>query len=76
MREALAIDSADANILSDAAVVAALDGRRNDALDFLRRAVAGGYCRSTIARQPEFASLRDDADFRSIIAAPRPAAGS
>ena len=76
MLEALAIDPSDVNILSDAAIVAALDGRKPDALGFLRRAVAAGYCRSTIARQPEFASLRDDADFRSIIAAPRSAAGS
>jgi len=76
MLEALAIDSTDANILSDGAIVAALDGRKEEALSFLRRAVAAGYCRSTIARQPEFASLRDDADFQSIIAAPRPAAGS
>ncbi len=76
MQEALALDSSDSNVLSDAAIVAALDGRREDALSFLRRAVAAGYCRTTIARQPEFASLRDDADFRSIIAAPRPAAGS
>jgi Flp pilus assembly protein TadD/TolB-like protein/predicted Ser/Thr protein kinase len=75
MLEALAIDSADANILSDAACVAALAGRKEEALGLLRRALAAGYCRSTIARQPDFNSLRDDAEFRSIVAAPRPAAG-
>ena len=76
MKKALEIDDTDPNLLSDAAIVAALDNRTADALAWLRRAVAAGYCRSTIARQPEFASLRDNPEFRSIIAAPRTAAGS
>jgi Flp pilus assembly protein TadD/TolB-like protein len=76
IRKALAIEDKSADVLADAAAVAALDGRAADALDWLRKAVGAGYCRTTIARQPEFASLRDNPEFRSIIAAPRSAAGS
>ena len=43
---------------------------------FLRKAVAAGYCREIITRQPEFARFRDNPDFRSIVAAPQKAAGS
>ena len=76
MQKALEIGDADPNLFSDAAIVAALDNRNADALAWLRKAIAAGYCRSTIARQPEFARLRDDPAFRSIIAAPQSAAGS
>ena len=76
MQKALALDESDPNLLSDAAIVSALDKRTSDALAWMRKAVAAGYCRSTIARQPEFAQLRENPEFRSIIAAPRAAAGS
>ena len=61
--------------MSDAATVAALAGRDADALALLRQAVALGYCAEILARQPEFERFRDDPEFRSIIAAPRKAAG-
>ena len=76
MKRALAIDQKDPNVLSDAAIVAALDGRDADALAFLRRAADAGYCRTIIARQPEFERLSQNPEFRSIIAAPPKAAGS
>jgi Flp pilus assembly protein TadD len=76
IRKALAIDDKDPSVLADAAIVAALDKRAPDALAWLHKAVAAGYCPAILARQPEFASLRDNPEFRSIIAAPRSAAGS
>jgi Flp pilus assembly protein TadD len=62
--------------LADAATVAVLSGRDPEALALLRKAVAAGYCPEIITRQPEFARLRDDPDFRSIVAAPKKTAGS
>ncbi len=77
MRLALAATGGkDPIALSDAAIVAALAGHDSAALLQLRQAVAAGYCREIIARQPEFARLRDNPDFRSIVAAPQKAAGS
>ncbi|MFY9549898.1 MAG: tetratricopeptide repeat protein, partial [Thermoanaerobaculia bacterium] len=75
MRTAIALGEPDADLLADAAVVAAAGGRRDEAFDWMTKAVAAGYCRETLARQPELATLREDPRFQSIIAAPRKAAG-
>jgi eukaryotic-like serine/threonine-protein kinase len=66
----------DPVVLADAATVAALAGHDADALAFLRQAIALGYCSEILARQPEFARLRETPEFRSIIAAPQKAAGT
>ncbi len=76
MERALALDQNDPNVMSDAAIVCALGGRDADALAWLRKAVAAGYCREIVERQPEFARLSQNPEFRSIIAAPPKAAGS
>jgi serine/threonine-protein kinase len=76
MRKALELDAKDPNILSFAATVAALAGRDAEAIEWLQKAVAAGYCPEIIARQAEFTRLREEPAFRSIVAAPRPAAGS
>ena len=76
MRQALALDPADPDVLSNAASVAALAGRFPEALQWLRKAVDAGYCPAILARQPEFARLSDEPAFRSILAEPRRAAGS
>jgi Flp pilus assembly protein TadD/TolB-like protein len=76
LNKALALSDKDPNLMADAAVVAVLAGRDTEAIAWLRKAVAAGYCREIIAAQPEFARLRDNPDFRSIIAAPRNATGS
>jgi Flp pilus assembly protein TadD len=73
MQQALALDGKDPNVLSDAAIVAALSGRNGEAFEFLQKAVAGGYCPGIIDKQPEFKSLRSDSRYQSLIAA-RPAA--
>jgi tetratricopeptide (TPR) repeat protein len=66
----------DPAAFADAAIVAALAGRDKDALAMLRKAVSAGYCPEILTRQPEFARLRDNPDFRSIVASPQKAAGS
>jgi tetratricopeptide (TPR) repeat protein len=76
MRQALAAPGKVPETFADAAIVAALAGRDAEALDALRRAVAAGYCREIIAVQPEFAGLRDNPEFRAVIAAPQKAAGN
>jgi Flp pilus assembly protein TadD/TolB-like protein len=76
MKQALAIDAKDPGILVDAAVVAALAGRKAEAIGWLRKAVEAGYCRGIIARLEEFEPFRKDSEFRAIIAAPQRAAGS
>jgi tetratricopeptide (TPR) repeat protein len=63
IRQALELDSKEPNILSDAAIVAALAGRDGEAIEWLRKAVAAGYCPQIIARQPEFERIRTDPAF-------------
>jgi Flp pilus assembly protein TadD/TolB-like protein len=75
IQKALALEPDSPDVLSEAAVVAALGGRDAQALDLLRKAIAGGFCREIVAAQPEFARLRDNPEFRSIVAAPPKAAG-
>ncbi len=76
MARVVALELLPPEVFVDAAVVAALAGDDADALVWLRRATRAGYCRDIIQRQPEFARFRDKAEFRSIVAAPRSAAGS
>jgi Flp pilus assembly protein TadD/TolB-like protein len=75
MRQALDLDPKEPAILVDAAVVAALAGRTAESVDWLRKAVQAGYCRTIIARQREFEAFRDDPAFQAIVSAPPRAAG-
>ena len=76
MGRVIALEPKEPDVFVDAAIVAALAGNDGEALNWLRRAASAGYCRDIILWQPEFARFRDNPDFRSIIAAPRSAAGS
>ena len=76
MGRVIALDPKEPDVFSEAAIVAAWAGRDAEALDWLRRAASAGYCRDIILWQPEFARFRDNPEFRSIVAAPRSAAGS
>jgi Flp pilus assembly protein TadD len=76
MREALRLEKNDPNLFADAATVAVLARRDAEAITFLRKAVAAGYCRSILTLRPEFAHLRESPEFRAIVAAPQKAAGS
>jgi serine/threonine protein kinase/Flp pilus assembly protein TadD len=75
MREALRLETTDPTVFADAATVAALAHRDGEALDFLRKAVAAGYCPSIFTYRPEFVRFRDNPEFRSILAAPQKVAG-
>ena len=75
VNQALDLDPKEPSILLDAAVVAALGGRTAEAMGSLRKAVEAGYCRTIIARQPEFERFRKEPAFQAIIAAPPKAAG-
>jgi len=68
IQTALALDDQSPNVLWDAAVVAMLRGRTQEAFGWLRKAADAGYCREIIARQPEFSAVRDSPEFRAIIA--------
>ncbi len=74
IQRSLATAARDPVVYSDAATVAALSGRDKDALALLHQAVALGYCREILGRQPEFERFRDNPEFRSIVAAPQKAA--
>jgi Flp pilus assembly protein TadD len=76
MRRALAAAGGDPQVLLDAAAVAALNGRRDQALDLAGRAIAAGYCRALVASAPDLAPLRADPRFRALVSAPQTAAGS
>jgi Flp pilus assembly protein TadD len=75
VKQALDLDPKEPSILLDAGVVAAIAGRTAEAMDLLRKAVVAGYCRTIIARQPEFERFRNDPAFQAIVAAPPRAAG-
>ncbi len=73
MQKALALDDKNPNVLSDAATVAALAGRTDEALAWLKKAVAAGYCPAIILRQPEFSALRNRPEFLEIMRKTAPA---
>jgi eukaryotic-like serine/threonine-protein kinase len=72
IQAALALDDREPSVLWDAAVVAMLRSRTPEAISWLRRAADAGYCREIIARQPEFASVRESPEFRAIVAGRKP----
>jgi Flp pilus assembly protein TadD/TolB-like protein len=71
MRKALALDPKYPDVLANAASIAALAGRRHEALEWLRKAVDAGYCRAIVLKQPEFSRLLNEPEFRAITAEPR-----
>jgi Flp pilus assembly protein TadD/TolB-like protein len=75
MREALRLEANDPALLADAATVAALSHRDGEALDYLRKAVAAGYCPIIVTFRPEFARFHESPEFRSIVTVPQKAAG-
>ena len=76
MRRALDAGGGDPRVLLDAAAVAALGGRRDEAIALAGRAVAAGYCPAVVAASPDLAQLRADPRFRALVSAPQGAAGS
>jgi eukaryotic-like serine/threonine-protein kinase len=69
---ALQLDSKSPHNMYKAAVVAAVAGRKKETLDWIARALAAGYSRSQIQRDPEFGALRGEAAFREALGKPHP----
>jgi hypothetical protein len=64
----LAIAPKDIDVLSQAVEVYTLAGEQQKALDCLKNAVQGGYPRFEIEANPELAGLRNDPQYREIMA--------
>jgi tetratricopeptide (TPR) repeat protein len=61
------IDPKNPDFMYDAAVVSVVVGKPQDALSWLRRAIAGGSGTSHIAREPEFAAIRREKAFEELL---------
>jgi serine/threonine-protein kinase len=70
VNEAVALDPNDRNVLFRAAIVQNALGKKTEALHLLQRAVEKGLGTTQIAREPEFADLKDNASFQKLIAPP------
>ena len=67
LETAVALRPNDGNVLYNAACTYALMGRRDAAVEMFRKALDAGYGnREWAARDPDFASLRDDPEFRRL----------
>ena len=53
--------------LYNLACLSALEGERDQALEFLREAVACGYAERGLLDDPDFAALRGDTEFEAIV---------
>jgi len=73
IQEALALQPENHTVLFRAAIVENVLGRKAEALALLRKAVERGMGTTQIARDPEFADLKDNSEFQKLIT-PTPAA--
>ena len=67
IRAAIAIDPTNANVLYDAAVIAALRGDTDSGVNWLRRAVQNGFGISGIETDPDLRALHQHPGFHEII---------
>lgn len=65
-RQALALDPKNPQVLYKASEAYELMRRRQEALDFLGRAIPAGYSMEYIRRQPELAGLRTDPKYSAL----------
>lgn len=76
VEQAYALAPQDSRVLYHLACFHALLGHREKGLDFLERAVAGGFCCPThIAKDPDLESLRDSERYRQVLEEARRRAG-
>ncbi len=68
LHQALAASPNDPDVLFRAAVVYNQFGRRDETLEWLRRATEAGFSRSTIRDTPDFSQLQQDQAFTAIVA--------
>jgi serine/threonine-protein kinase len=64
---ALALQSDSEDVLVSAAAIAAIEGKKSDAVAYMRRATAAGISPSMFGNDPQFNSLRSDAKFLEYI---------
>ncbi|MGA8182917.1 MAG: protein kinase [Terriglobia bacterium] len=67
LQEALSLAPKDYQLMYNAAIVYHLAGQQTQALDYLRRAVGGGYPAQSIRIDPEWASMKSNPGFQEII---------
>ena len=67
IRNAVAVDATNSNVLYAAAVVCQLRGDSDAALEWLRRAVQNGFSRTDAAADPDLRALRERTEFKTII---------
>jgi serine/threonine protein kinase/tetratricopeptide (TPR) repeat protein len=72
IQDALAKAPKDIEVLYGAAVIRALNGQTAEAMALLERAVAGGFSRSRVNEQDDFASLRKLAAFKKLVTSETP----
>ena len=65
--QAVALDPNDRNVLFRAAIVQNVLGKNAEAVELLQRAVEKGLGTTQIAREPEFANLKDNTAFQKLI---------
>src|SRR5450830_784723 len=71
IRRGLALAPEDENVLETAAAAAMVLGKKAEALAWLQKAVSRGYGLVEIQRDPDFATLRSEPEFRKLaLAAP------
>ena len=68
---ALGLEPSNPDFLYDLAVVSTLLDRKQDAIGYVRRAVAAGLGVAQVEREPEFESLRSLEAFQEILRSPR-----
>jgi serine/threonine-protein kinase len=73
IRRAMALDPKNIETIYQAAVVAVLSGKPNEALEWIRKAVEGGYSAAVIGRDPEFTTLRKVKAFQEVLTVPKTA---
>jgi len=70
IQRALSLDPNNSEALVHAAVIHNMDEQPAEALRLLQKAVASGYSRAQLSRDPEFANLRERKDFVLLTSPP------
>jgi eukaryotic-like serine/threonine-protein kinase len=70
LASALAVTPSDAEVLFRAAILFNHFGEQEKTLEFLGKAVAGGYSRNVIRDTPDFDHLKNDSRFRALLPHP------
>ena len=72
LNEAMKRAPNDVEVLYRAAVIQALQGRDDEAMNYLRRAVEAGYSRSRVNEEDDFSQLKTRSDFQSLVNPAKP----